>query len=233
MVPLLFFARPTKEALRFSGLLLIGFVLTFSPLIVRNYLVFDKFMATRGVFWHSFWAGVGQTPNPYNVRDDDETIIRFAKTLDSTAQYETDHYEQVLKRKAVTLIKDHTLWYVGSVAKRTAVFIFPKIGRELFFQPQLPQHISGTMNVSFGKVFLLLVDGLLTGLFLAGIWITRKRWKDLLVICFPYYYTLLSLAPFYLTGRNIMNVYFVVLLLASVAIAHFWSRLRPSSLHSS
>jgi 4-amino-4-deoxy-L-arabinose transferase-like glycosyltransferase len=232
MVPLIFITQPAKEALRFSALLLVGFVLTFSPLIVRNYLVFDKFMATRGVFWHSFWAGVGQTPNPYNVRDDDETIIRFAKTLDSTAQYETDHYEQVLRREAVTLIKDHTLWYVGSVVKRTAVFVFPKIGRELFFQPQLPQHISGTMNVSFGKVFLLVVDGLLTGLFLAGLWITRKRWKALLVICFPYYYTLLSLAPFYLTGRNIMNVYFVVLLLASVTIAHVWSRLLPDSVHS-
>ena len=233
MVPLLFFTRPTKEAFRFSGLLLVGFILTFSPLVVRNYFVFDKFMATRGVFWHSFWAGVGQTPNPYNVRDDDETIIRFARTLDSTARYETDRYEQVLKREAVTLIKDHTLWYVGSVAKRSAVFVFPKIGRELFFRPQLPQHISGTMNVSFGKTFLLVVDGILTGLFFAGIWITRKRWKDLLVICYPYYYTLVSLAPFYLTGRNIMNVYFVVLLLASVAIAHFWSRLLPGSVHSS
>ena len=89
------------------------------------------------------------------------------------------------------------------------------------------------MNVSFGKAFLLVVDGILTGLFFAGIWITRKRSKDLLVICYPYYYTLVSLAPFYLTGRNIMNVYFVVLLLASVAIGHVWSRLLPGSARSS
>jgi 4-amino-4-deoxy-L-arabinose transferase-like glycosyltransferase len=233
MIPILFMTRERNPALRFSLVLFAGFVLTFSPLIVRNYVVFDKFMATRGAFWHSFWAGIGQTPNPYHVRDDDETVVRFAQSIDSTAQLDTDHYEQVLKQEAVRLLRDHPLWYVGSVAKRAVVFVFPKIGRELFFQPQLPQHITGTMNVSFGKAFLLAVDGVLTGLFFAGIWITRKRWKDLLVVCYPYLYTLVSLAPFYLAGRNIMNVYFVVLLLASVALIHLWNRLMRGSIQSS
>jgi hypothetical protein len=134
-----------------------------------------------------------------------------------------------LKQEAMKLLQEHPLWYAGSVAKRAAVFVFPKIGRELFFQPQLPQHITGTMNTSFGKVFLLILDGLLTGLFFAGIWIARKQWKDLVVICYPYLYTLISLAPFYLAGRNIMNVYFVVLLLASVALVHLWTRVLPGS----
>jgi hypothetical protein len=40
---------------------------------------------------------------------------------------------------------------------------------------------------------------------------------------FPYLYTLLTLAPFYVAGRNIANVYFVVLMLAAVSLAHFWS----------
>jgi 4-amino-4-deoxy-L-arabinose transferase-like glycosyltransferase len=233
MIPVLFMTRQKNEALRYSLFLFAGFVLTFSPLIVRNYIVFDKFMATRGAFWHSFWAGVGQTPNPYNVRDDDETIVRFTQSIDSTAQLDTDHYEQVLKQEAIKLIREHPLWYAGSVAKRAVVVVFPKIGREMFFQPQLPQHVTGTMNISFGKVFLLIIDGLLGGLFFAGIWITRKRWKDLLLMCYPYLYTLISLAPFYLAGRNIMNVYFVVLLLASVALVHLWSRMIPSSAQSS
>ena len=232
MIPLLFLTRPRKELARSSVFLLTGFVLTFSPLIIRNYVVFDKFMATRGVFWHSFWAGVGQTPNPYNLRDDDETVIRFARSLDSTAVYETDHYEQVLKREAFRFIGDHPWWYVGSVMKRAAVFVFPKIGRDLFFQPQLPQHVTGTLNVSFSKVLLLLVDGLLTGLFLAGIWVTRSRWKELLAIGYPYLYTLGTLAPFYLVGRNIMNVYFVVLLVAAISLSHLWERYAPNSARS-
>jgi hypothetical protein len=227
LIPVLFAVRPGKEAVRFSVLLLAGFILTFSPLIVRNYVVFDKFMATRGAFWHSFWAGVGQTPNPYSVQDDDETIVRFAQSVDSTAKLDTDHYEQVLKEKAKVLLRDHPLWYAGSVIKRGIVFVFPKIGRELFFQPQLPQHVTGTMNVSFGKALVLVLDGLLTGLFFAGIWFARKQWKDVLLICYPYIYTLISLAPFYLAGRNIMNVYFVVLLFASLAAVRLWSTTVP------
>ena len=229
MIPLMFVTKPRREALRFSLLLLAGFLLTFFPLIVRNYVVFNKFMATRGVFWHSFWAGVGQMPNPYGVRDDDETIIRFARSLDSTAQYETDYYEQVLKREAVTYIGQHPLEYAGSVLKRGVVFVFPKIGREVFFQPQLPQHVTGMLNLSVAKLALMIVDGLFTGCFLAGIWLARRRWRELAVICYPYLYTLLTLAPFYLVGRNIMNVYFVVLILASYTLSQIWDRFRPSS----
>ena len=101
--------------------------------------------------------------------------------------------------------------------------VFPKIGRAVFFQETQPQHISGTLNKSLGTALLLVVDGTLGGLFLFGIWLMRKRWKELLVVMFPYLYTLLTLAPFYVAGRNIANVYFVVLMLAAVSLAYFWS----------
>ena len=229
MVPLLFVVRPGREALRFSAILLAAFTLTFSPLIVRNYVVFDRFMATRGVFWHSFWAGVGQMPNPYHLQDDDETIVRFAQSLDSTAQRQTIAYEQVLKEKAYTFIREHPVWYATSIVRRAIVFVFPKVGREIFFQPLLPKHVAGTLNLSVSKIALLAVDGLMTCLFLAGIWFSRSRWRDLLVVGYPYLYTLATLAPFYLVGRNIMNVYFVVLILASVALSSLWDRISPAS----
>ncbi len=224
MPPLLFMIRPKKDAIRFSAVLLAGFVLTFSPLILRNYLVFDKFMPTRGAFWHTFWAGVGQTPNPLGLRDDDETIVRFAQSIDSTARLHTDHYEQVLKAEAITFIRENPLWYAASVGKRAAVFVFPKIGRELFFQPTLPQHVKGSLNTSFSKVVLLIADGFLSLLFLVGIWSARKRWQDISALGYPYLYTLITLAPFYIAGRNIMNVYFVVLLFAASALVYFWDR---------
>jgi 4-amino-4-deoxy-L-arabinose transferase-like glycosyltransferase len=230
LIPLLLVTNPRKEAIHFCAILLAGFVLTFSPLIIRNYLVFDKFMATRGAFWHSFWAGIGQMPNPYNLRDDDNTIIRFARSLDSTALYETDNYEQVLKKEAFRFIGEHPGWYAGSILKRAAVFVAPKVGREVFFQPTLPQHVSGTLNLSFSKIGLLAIDAVFTLFFLAGVWLMRTRWKDLLVLGYPYIYTLVTLAPFYLVGRNIMNVYFVVLLLISSAVVHLWDRYRSPQL---
>jgi len=224
---LLFVTRPKRQATVFSLVLVASFVLALSPLIVRNYIVFDKFMATRGAFWHSFWGGVGQMPNPFNLREDDQEIVRFAQSFDSTARLDTDHYEQVLKREALTYINEHPLLYAESVVKRGLVFVFPKIGRELFFQPQHPQQVTGVLNLSVGKVVLLVADGVFAGLFLAGIWIARKRWRELLPLCYPYAYTLATLAPFYLVGRNIMNVYFVVLMLGASALVYFWDRYRP------
>jgi len=226
-IPLLFLTVSRKEALRSAAILLVGFVLTFSPLIVRNYVVFNKFMATRGAFWHSFWGGVGQMPNRFNLREDDEAIVRFAQSIDSTARLDTEHYEQVLKREALTYVSQHPFAYAGSVVKRAVVFVFPKIGRELFFQPQLPQHVTGTMNLSVGKALLMIVDGIFSALFLAGIWMTRKRWRELAFVCYPYVYTLATLAPFYVVGRNIMNAYFVVLILASATLIHIWERFQP------
>jgi hypothetical protein len=231
-IPLLL-TRPKRDAFSFTLALAAGFLLAFSPLIVRNYVVFDKFMATRGAFWHSFWGGVGQMPNPFNLREDDEMIVRFAQSIDSTARLDTDHYEQVLKHKALTFVREHPFLYAGSVVKRGLVFVFPKIGRELFFQPQAPQNITGTLNLSFGKIVVLVADGLFTAAFLAGLWISRKRWREILIVCYPYCYTLVTLAPFYLVGRNIMNVYFVVLIMGSSAVVYFWDRImttRPQSL---
>jgi hypothetical protein len=85
-----------------------------------------------------------------------------------------------------------------------------------------------------GIVVLLVADGIFAGLFLAGIWIARKRWRELLPLCYPYVYTLATLAPFYLVGRNIMNVYFVVLILGASALIHFWDRYKsPTSASTS
>lgn len=229
MAPLLFVVRPGREAFRFSAILIAAFALTFSPLIIRNYLVFDKFMATRGVFWHSFWAGVGQMPNPYNLQDDDETIVRFAQSLDSTAGRQTIAYEQVLRAEAFKFVREHPVWYATSIVRRAIVFVAPKIGREMFFQPLLPKHVTGTLNLSVSKIALLGIDLLVTCLFLAGIWLKRSRWKEMLVVGYPYLYTLATLAPFYLVGRNIMNVYFVVILFASAALSSLWYRFKPTA----
>jgi len=226
---LLIVTRPNREARASSLVLVASFLLAFAPLIVRNYVVFDKFMATRGAFWHSFWGGVGQMPNIYGLHEDDQEIVQFAQSFDSTARLDTDHYEQVLKREAFSYLQSHPFLYAESVVKRGAVFVFPKIGRELFFQPRRQEQVTGFLNLSIGKMALIVVDGILTGLFLAGIWITRRRWRELLTLCYPYLYTLLTLAPFYFVGRNIMNVYFVVLIVGAVALVHFWDRFKPSS----
>ena len=214
---LLFLLYHWKVAAKLSLAILTGFLLVFSTLIVRNYLAFDTLMVTRGAFWHSFWGGMGQMENPYGLREDDTQIAMLAKKLDPTVEFETDRYEQVLKQEALKFVSEHPLWYAGSVLKRGLMIVFPKAGRKLFFQEPLPQHVSGTLNRSVNEALLIAADIFLGGLFLWGLWQIRGNVKKLAVLVHPYFFTLATLAPFYVTGRNIANVYFVVLIIASYA----------------
>jgi 4-amino-4-deoxy-L-arabinose transferase-like glycosyltransferase len=216
--------KPKKGFIFASCVLVVSFLVAFSPLLVRNYVVFHKIMATRGAFWHSFWGGVGQMPNPYGVKEEDTDIARFALTLDPSAKFETEQYEQALRGEAVKLVTQHPGWYATSVARRAFFFLFPKIGRELFFQQVPEQNKVGVINTAFPPWLPMLFEALITVLFLFGCWVVRREWKMLLLILAPYVFTLCSLAPFYVTGRNIANVYFVVLLLASVGMVWLWGR---------
>lgn len=224
---LFFTFKPPKEAVRCAAAMMISFLVLFSPLVIRNYVVFDKFMVTRGAFWHSFWAGVGQMPNPYGLHEDDEEIARFASKLDSSAKFETERYEQVLKEEAMEFLSSNPLWYAGSVLKRAGVIVFPKVGRALFFQETPTQHVSGTHNRLLSQWVLLGADVFLGGLFLWGLWRERNHWKKLLVTVTPYLYTLVTLAPFYVAGRNIANSYYVILLFSAYSLVLIWDKLKP------
>ncbi len=226
----LFFLVDRKSAIRLSGILLGGFLLILAPMLIRNYVVFEKPMATRGAFWHSFWGGVGQMPNPYGLHEDDREIAALAQKFDSTVHYGTEAYEQVLRREAFKFIGDHPVWYVTSVMRRAFMFVFPKLGRALFFQDVLPEHRAGLLNKTLSSWLLILIDAFLSSLFLAGMWLLRKRWKLLLILMLPYLYTWLTLSPFYVTGRNIANVYPTVLILSSLAIVTLWERWKASRL---
>ncbi|MBI3577961.1 MAG: glycosyltransferase family 39 protein [Ignavibacteriales bacterium] len=226
----LFLLKPWKEATRFSFALLAGFLLVFSPLIIRNYIVFDKFMATRGAFWHAFWGGVGQMPNPYGLHEDDKEIAQLAYKLNPSVQFDTEQYEQTLKAEAVKFIREQPGWYASSVVRRAVVFVFPKAGRMLFFQDSPQQQATGFLNKSVSSYVLVLVDAAMSMLFLTGVWLTRDRWRLLLLLLLPYLFTWITLSPFYVTGRNIANVYFVVLLFASVGVMRVLERWREMDL---
>jgi hypothetical protein len=224
----MFFVLPRRHAVAAAGVLLISFAAVLSPLVVRNYNAFGTLMVTRGAVWHSFWGGIGQFENSMGVVEDDAQIARVFGARDSTAIYGTPRYEQVLRRYAKELIAAEPLWYAATVVKRAIVIVAPKIGRELFFRSPSRSNQTGLLNQNVSRTVLMIVDGLFVAGLLAGVWLLRRRWKVVLVAVLPLAYTIATLAPFYVVGRNIMNVYFVTLLFASVAFVHVVDRTRTS-----
>lgn len=228
MVPILFLTVPRKTAARCAIVLCITFATAMSPIIIHNYDTFGQFMPTRGTVWHSFWGGVGQMPNKFGLVEDDGKIFQFAKTLDSTVVFTTPHYEETLKKAAISFVRQNPLWYLSSVLRRAFAITFPKLGRALFFQP-VSGNITGFLNNIVNMDFLILVDTLIVLLACLGIWLWRLRWRMVTLILLPYFYTLITLSPLVFQGRNLYNFYPVVLLLAAASLSRLWNLFRQSS----
>jgi hypothetical protein len=163
------------------------------------------------------------------MREDDMAVAAFAFRTDPSVQYETEGYERLLKQQAFEFVREHPTWYITSVVRRATLFVFPRIGRALFFQPTPEEQQAGFVNHSVGRGIMLAADLLLGLLFLAGIWLFRARWALLMALGIPYLFTLCTLAPFYVTGRNIANIYYVILLVAAAAAAYIFERSRPAA----
>jgi len=220
LAAIFFLITSRRDALRSALVLCFSFIVILSPLLVRNYVVFDKFMATRGSFWHAFWGGVGQMPNKFGLREEDQSIADFAESLDPSLRPDTERYEDVLKKRAIQFIETEPFTYTSMVVRRAFVMVFPKLGRALFFLPPVDQP-TGTLNRSVAAGWLIAIDTSLVCLFLVGLWKSRKQWKKVVLVTAPYVYTVVTLAPFVFQGRNLYNTYFVVLLFASAAIVSF------------
>ncbi len=221
-----FLIKRPVHALKLCAILLGTFVLVMTPLVKRNYDAFGQVMVTRGAFWHSFWAGIGQFRNPLGIVENDQVVSSYFHNLDSTAVYGTPRYEKVLRAEAFKFIGEHPFWYAGTVVGRAGVILSPKIGRELFFQNTSIKTDTGILNRNISILPLLFVDGLMTAGLFAGIWLTRRQPKTLLIVTLPLLYTLATLAPFYVVGRNIMNTYFVTILFAALSAEWLWERRR-------
>jgi hypothetical protein len=216
----MYFLIPKRQWVQLSMVLILAFGAVYAPFILRSQKDFDKPMATRGAFWHSFWGGIGQFPNPYGVVEDDVKIYEFGKSLDSTITFNSDSYEQVLKKKAMELLREHPFFYATTIVRRGAVVIFPRLGREVFFQRQLNEGKTGAMNQTgaAGKWLLIVIDGCLGALFLYGVWLKRSEFSTLAILIIPFVYTIATLSPFYVTGRNIANAYCSEIIFASAGL---------------
>ncbi len=221
----LFILKPPVRALKLSAVLFATFALIMAPLLKRNFDAYGQIRITRGAVWHSFWAGVGQFRNPLGMIEDDQYVSAYFHRLDSTAVYGTPRYEVVLRQQAMKFIDEHPVWYGGTILERAGVILAPKIGRELFFQKTSIRSDTGILNQRVSILLLLGADGIMVvGLFW-GIWLARARIKILLVLTLPLLYTLATLSPFYVVGRNIMNVYFVTLIFVSMSFVWLGERI--------
>jgi hypothetical protein len=94
----------------------------------------DNAIPVRTVFWHSFFAGVGQFDNPYGLRSDDREVWELARRLNPALlayrydQIYTDAWEEyngTLKAEALRLAREEPMLLLAGVVKRTGLILAP------------------------------------------------------------------------------------------------------------
>ena len=85
-------------------------------------------------FWHSFFAGVGQFSNPYDLVDNDMRIYEFGVKLNPELAKHTllemqrlpdSLYEETLQEKAMEFMSTHTGLFLRNIVYRAGAMISP------------------------------------------------------------------------------------------------------------
>lgn len=95
-----------------------------------NRLVRGDSTPVRSTLGHSFWAGVGQFPNPFGVTDDDGAVARFYQKETGRADSSNTsglEYNEWLTQRAIRFVSENPGLYLSMVARRGLMILFPNV----------------------------------------------------------------------------------------------------------
>jgi hypothetical protein len=209
-----------------AGLLLVPFVLVLAGTMAYRMELTGNPRPTRTVFWHSFWAGVGQFSNPMGLRAPTDTEVRrFAGRIDPTIRASEvkgaspdSPYESLLREQALLLARNHPWLLVRNTLYRIGLILSPGFYEHGEFTPK---RFTGFVRV-LSLIFTALVAwgcvrvGRVSPAFLALVLLTILA-------------MILSFSWFYFVGRVPLvssHVYFlpISVLLADALGGRLWRR---------
>ena len=185
-------------------------VLGITPWCWRNYQAFDRFIPSTTGMWQAIWECMGEVENPFGAVLDDVKTFEQVRAEGWDVRYGTPEYDDVLKQKALPVLKQHPLWYGKLVLKRlTQAFFMPQF--DLALGDYFPASVYAYYHQEHGGTiwdyarqhpffFILKLaarawEVLLSVLGLLGIYLARRRWRMQLpaFILLFYYMTTISL----------------------------------------
>ena len=189
------------------ALYLIPIIISMVSLSVCRHELTGNYRPTRSTFWHSFWAGVGQFSNPYDLVSVDNAIWEFGKKLNkqlenyslSEMSYVPDSlYENTLKDEAFRFCKEYPYLLIRNTLYRITIMIAPVMYKHGTF---IPERFSSYL---FPLGFLLIV------LWFFGMYdLFRHNYRIFLLSLTVYAYFFSTLGIFYIVGRAILPFLFI------------------------
>lgn len=188
-------------------LYLLAVIIAMASLSTYRYELTGNYRPTRSTFWHSFWAGVGQFSNPYDLPSNDIAIWEFGQKLNSELKnynigemYSTPDspYEQTLKAEAFRFIKEHPYLFVRNIIYRIAIMISPVMYRGGRFIPE-------NLSLYFFYFGFVLLSIWLLGM--RELFQHSRRIFWLSVTIYSYFFS--TIGSFYVVGRGILPFLFI------------------------
>lgn len=108
---------------------LIGISLVVGSSLV-NGLIRGETSPVRSTFGHSFWAGIGQFDNPFDVQNYDDSIVQFYTKntgIKDTGNTGGIEYNEWLTKRGLEFVQKEPSLYLSMVARRGLMILFPNM----------------------------------------------------------------------------------------------------------
>ena len=200
-------------------------ILLIVSLSIFRYEQTGNIRPTRSTFWMSFFGGVGEFSNPYNLECDDYSIRSFARGINSELEnnsYMEMHelpnssFEITLKKESINFIKKYPHIFIRNIFYRIGIMISPplKVGNTTL----VPNYIK---NLIFPIGIPLLF------LWLIGLFNLYKNDRLLFYLCLSiYFYFFAAFSWFRVAGRVILPFLFINIILYLFGIKYLIVKLR-------
>lgn len=209
-----------RTVVRRSAMFLAPVLILMVLVSVYRYETTGSARPTRSTFWHSFFAGVGQFSNPYDIDHTDRSILRLGMRLNdefegytmgqmmAQGQRPDSPYEQTLKDQARLFLTEHPGLFVRNWVYRIGIMISPL----LYEQGDLvPQRVSEILRP---LAFLMLP------LWFVGMFALYRRDKTVFWLSATIYAHFFAVfGGFYIVGRVILPFMFVSVLVYSAGLS--------------
>jgi len=206
-------------------------ILLIVSLSIFRYNQTGNMRPTRSTFWHSFFCGVGQFSNPYNIESKDSDVWELGQKLSPdlknsslSKQYNLPNspYEITLKKEAFNFIIKHPHLFIRNTFYRIGIMISPFLYRGGDF---IPSSLSN----------LLLPIGIIAFfLWFFGMYYLFKNQKLIFWLSATiYFYFFAAFGWFYVVGRVILPFLFINIFVYLFGIKLIITKLKEARLNAS
>ncbi len=209
---------------------ILSVILLIVSLSIFRYNQTGNMRPTRSTFWHSFFAGVGQFSNPYNIKSKDNEVWELGKKLNSDLEKSSlgiqcnlpnSPYEMTLKKEAFNFIKKYPHLFIRNTFYRIGIMISPFLYRSGDFIP------SSLFNI-------LLPIGIVAFIFwFLGMYYLFKNQKLIFWLSGTiYFYFFTAFGWFYVVGRVILPFLFINILVYLFGIKLMITKFKEARLNA-